>query len=132
MLVIFIGECSYRLRQIPLCLVGRTRQVVGILGILTSFRVRTMMFDMRTMLTIEDDIADYLREQSRLHEKPLKQVVNETLRRGMSPASNDTPSKPFEVKPFPGGFMPGVDPKNPKDFLNQLDDEHYLEVLRRQ
>ena len=91
-----------------------------------------MMSDMRTTLTLDNDIADYLREQSRLHEKSFKQVVNETLRRGMSPSVNAKPRKRFKVKPLPGGYMPGVDPMNPKDFLNQLDDEHYLEALRRQ
>ena len=86
---------------------------------------------MRTTLTIDDDIADFLREQSRLREKSFKQVVNETLRQGMSPAANEKPRKPFKVKPLPGGYMPGVDPMNPKDFLNQLDDENYFEVLQR-
>ncbi|MCY4474807.1 MAG: hypothetical protein OXC83_05160 [Chloroflexi bacterium] len=87
---------------------------------------------MRTTLTVDNDIYDYLREQSRLNEKPFKQVVNETLRRGMSPGADEKPRKRFEVKSFPGGFMPGVDPDNPKDYLNQLDDEHYFEVLRQQ
>ena len=86
---------------------------------------------MRTTLTIDDDIADFLREQSRLREKSFKQVVNETLRQGMSPAANEKPRKPFKVKPLPGGYMPGVDPMNPKDFLNQLDDENYFKALRR-
>ena len=86
---------------------------------------------MRTTLTIDDDIADFLREQSRLREKSFKQVVNETLRQGMSPAANEKPRKPFKVKPLPGGYMQGVDPMNPKDFLNQLDDENYFEVLQR-
>ena len=87
---------------------------------------------MRTALTIDDDIADCLREPSRLREKSFRQVVNETLRRGMSPTSNEKPRKRFKVRPLPGGYMPGVDPNNPKDFLNQLDDEHYFGVLRRQ
>ena len=87
---------------------------------------------MRTTLTLDNDIADYLREQSRLHDKTFKQVVNETLRRGMSPDADREPRKPFKVRAFPGGFAPGVDPNNPKDFLNQLDDEHYSEVVRRQ
>ena len=98
----------------------------------TSKSFDDMMSDMRTTLTLDNDIADYLREQSRLHEKSFKQVVNETLRRGMSPAVNAKPRKRFKVRPLPGGYMPGVDPMNPKDFLNQLDDEHYLEALRRQ
>ena len=90
-----------------------------------------MMSSMRTTLTIDDDIADFLKEQSRLNEKSFKQIVNETLRRGMSPETSLKRRKPFRVKPVRGGYMPGVDPMNPKDLLNQLDDEHYLEVLRQ-
>ena len=41
---------------------------------------------MRTTLTLDDDIADSLKEKARLLSKPFKQVVNEALRRGMSPA----------------------------------------------
>ena len=89
-----------------------------------------MVSVMRTTLTIDADIADFLKEQSRFHGKSFNQVVNETLRRGMSPAANEKARKPFKVKPVPGGYMLGVDPMNPKDFLNQLDDEHYFEVLR--
>ena len=40
---------------------------------------------MRTTLTLDDDVANYLKEQSLLLNKPFKQVVNDTLRRGMSP-----------------------------------------------
>ena len=83
---------------------------------------------MRTTLTIDNDIADYLREQSRLHEKSFKQVVNETLRRGMSPSANEKPRKPFKVKPFPGGFAPGVDPLK----LNQLNDGLEVEDFLRE
>ncbi len=86
---------------------------------------------MRTTLTIDNDIAIYLREQSRLHDKSFKQVVNETLRRGMSPDTEEKPRKRFKVKPLPGGLTPEVDPMNPKDFLNQLDDEHYFKVLEQ-
>lgn len=90
-----------------------------------------MMSTMRTTLTIDGDIADYLKEQSRLHEKSFKQVVNETLRRGMTPYVNSKPRKPYKVKPFSSGFAPGVDPMNPKDILDQMDVEHYLKASRR-
>lgn len=81
---------------------------------------------MRTTLTIDNDIADYLREQSRLHEKSFKQVVNETLRRGMSPLVSEKPRKPFKVKPFPGGFAPGVDPLKLNQLVDQLEVEDFL------
>ena len=73
---------------------------------------------MRTTLTLDDDIADSLREQARLLDRPFKQVVNDTLRRGMSPVvQKDRPV--FRVVPLSGGFRPGVDLLK----LNQLNDE---------
>ena len=73
---------------------------------------------MRITLTLDDDIADSLREQARLLDRPFKQVVNDALRRGMSPVvQEDRPV--FRVVPLPGGFRPGVDLLK----LNQLNDE---------
>ncbi|MEM7699719.1 MAG: hypothetical protein AAF236_15095, partial [Verrucomicrobiota bacterium] len=39
---------------------------------------------MRTTLTIDDDIADFLKEQSRTLDLSFKQVVNRLLRQGMA------------------------------------------------
>ncbi len=74
---------------------------------------------MRTTLTLDDDIADFLQQQSRLLSKPLKQVVNETLRRGMSPAIGERPRPEYRVTPNRSGLVPGVDPLR----LNQLNDQ---------
>ena len=72
----------------------------------------------RTTLTLDDDVADSLRERARLLNMPFKRVVNDALRRGMSPAVvEDRPV--FRVAPLHGGFRPGVDPLK----LNQLSDE---------
>ena len=76
---------------------------------------------MRTTLTLDDDIAESLREQARLLDIPFKQVVNDTLRRGLSPAVRETPA-PYRIVPIHSGFVPGIDPLK----LNQLNDE--LEV----
>ena len=86
---------------------------------------------MRTTLTIDNDIADYLREQTRLHEKSFKQVVNETLRRGMSPSANEKPRKPFKVKTFSSGYAPGVDRLKLNQLMDELDDEYYEKKLAR-
>lgn len=77
---------------------------------------------MRTTLTLDNDIAEALQERARLLSIPFKQVVNDVLRRGLSPSSTEeTPAK-YRVKPNHSGFRPGVDPMK----LNQLNDE--LEV----
>ena len=72
---------------------------------------------MRTTLTLDDDLAAALKEQSRRADKPFKQVVNDTLRRGLSPVLAEAESN-YVVRPHDSGFRPGVDPLR----LNQLND----------
>ena len=74
---------------------------------------------MRTTLTLDDDIADSLRERARLLDRPFKQIVNDTLRRGMSPAVGEVSVPRYQVVPNHSGLAPGVDPMK----LNQLNDE---------
>ena len=81
---------------------------------------------MRTTLTLDDDLARSLKEQARLLDKPFKQVVNDTLRRGMSPAVGETRA-PYRVKPIHGGFAPGVDPEKLNQLNDELEVEHFLE-----
>ena len=85
---------------------------------------------MRTTLTLDDDLAHALKQRARLLDQPFKQVVNDTLRRGLEPASADAPRREYRVRPIHGGFAPGVDPQRLKDLLGEWDDEHYLKVLR--
>ncbi len=80
---------------------------------------------MRTTLTLDDDVANYLKEQCRLLDRPFKQVVNDTLRRGMSPAGTGERPK-FKVKPFSSGFNPGVDPTKLNQLYDQLEVEEFL------
>ena len=73
---------------------------------------------MRTTLTLDEDVADFLKMQSRLQGKPFKQVVNDALRRGMAPRSNRSGLPTFRVVVNRSGLVPGVDPLR----LNQLND----------
>ena len=74
---------------------------------------------MRTTLTLDDDLADSLKEQARLQNKPFKRVVNDALRRGMSPGTGEAPKPRYRVIPNRSGLAPGVDPMK----LNQLNDQ---------
>ena len=80
---------------------------------------------MRTTLTLDDDIADALREQAHLLDKPFKQVVNDALRRGLSPSPlEDRPV--FRIKPLSGGLLPGIDPLKLNQLYDQLEVEEFL------
>ncbi len=74
---------------------------------------------MRTTLTLDEDVADFLKAQSRLQDRPFKQVVNEVLRRGMAPGPRGAEPREFRVVPNRSGLVPGVDPLR----LNLLNDQ---------
>ena len=89
---------------------------------------------MKTMLTLDDDVADFLKDQCRLQDKPFERVVNETLRRGMKTAApsgsaadkaKDSELPPFKVVPFSSKFKPGVDEIK----LNQINADLEMEEL---
>ena len=83
---------------------------------------------MRTTLTLDDDLADYLKMQSRLQGRPFKQVVNDALRRGIAPASQRSELPTFRVIPNRSALVTGVDPVR----LNQLNDELDVEDFTRE
>lgn len=80
---------------------------------------------MRTTLTLDDDVAAKLREQARLHEKTFKQVVNETLRRGLSPDTQEIPKREYRIVPNRSALVPGIDPTR----LNQINDQLEAEAF---
>jgi hypothetical protein len=80
---------------------------------------------MRTTLSLDEDVAEKLRELAHRDKRPFKQVVNEVLRRGLAAqAPRARAPRPFRVGGFRSAFRPGVDPLK----LNQLNDE--LEARR--
>lgn len=80
---------------------------------------------MRTTLTIDDDVAEKLRELAHRRRLPFKEIVNSVLRRGLTAQDRRAASGgAFRVEVFRSAFRPGVDPLK----LNQLSDE--LEARR--
>jgi hypothetical protein len=69
-------------------------------------------------LTIEPDVARRLKAKMAEEKLPLKKVVNEALRAGLSKTSRKSEAR-FTVEPHSCQFRPGVD----LDKLNQLVDE---------
>ncbi len=73
---------------------------------------------MRTTLTLDDDVADALRERARLLDMPFKQVVNDALRHGLSPGAEEDPRTEYRLVPNQSAIAPGIDPLK----LNQIND----------
>jgi hypothetical protein len=76
---------------------------------------------MRTTLTLEDDVARRLKDLARRHRQSFKDVVNNTLRRGLTAQDAMEPGEPYQVDTFSSGFRPGVDPLRLNQLLDELD-----------
>jgi hypothetical protein len=82
---------------------------------------------MRTTLTLEDDLARWLKELARSTDRNFKDVVNDAIRKGLSlgqrpPADQER----FVVRAKACGFRTGIDPTK----LNQFYDDLEMEELR--
>lgn len=82
---------------------------------------------MRTTLTLDDDLAKQLQEQARRSGESFKEVVNETLRKGLYGDKPTARLGKFEVKAKACGFRSGVDVLR----LNQINDELEIENFQR-
>jgi len=86
---------------------------------------------MRTTLTIDDALLRQLRQKALDTGKPFKQVVNDTLRAGLSQAAS-AKREPYRCPSFSiGALAPGVDLTKANQLAADLEDEALIEKLRQ-
>lgn len=77
---------------------------------------------MRTTLTIDDDVVFGLKKaQESDPDKPFKQIVNETLRRGLSSKTSTPAKKRFKVKAYKIGLRKDLNFDNIEEALDILE-----------
>jgi hypothetical protein len=77
---------------------------------------------MRTTLTLDDDVAAKLKAESRRAGRPFREVVNETLRRGLATRRVGGQPQPFKVAPRDlGDLRPGLSLDNVAELIDQLE-----------
>ncbi len=86
---------------------------------------------MRTTLTIEDRIAQELRERARRTGKPFKQVVNEALRTGLTRLEQPE-SEPYRLEPASlGSPRSGIDLDKTLALSEGLEDEALVSKMEQ-
>lgn len=85
---------------------------------------------MRTTLTLDPDVAERLRKETRGGRVALKKVINDSLRRGLG-IETKGPRKRFKVKPQRSGFRAGIDPVRLGALLDDLEAEEATRQLNR-
>jgi hypothetical protein len=79
---------------------------------------------MRTTLTIDDQIAEELKRLAFESGRSFKEVVNESLRRGLASRRPAPKSRPYRLKGISlGGPVPGVDLDKALQLAELLEDE---------
>ena len=84
---------------------------------------------MRTTLTIDPDVDRLLAEEVQRSRKPMKQVINEALRRGLTRAS--TRRRKVELKVHDSRLRAGYDPSSFNALVDELVDTEVLRKAKR-
>lgn len=77
---------------------------------------------MRTTLTLDDDVAAKLKRLARRSGRAFREVVNDTLRRGLLADAPGTRGTPFTVRARDlGAIRPGLSLDNVGDLLERVE-----------
>jgi hypothetical protein len=82
--------------------------------------------DMRTTIDISDGILSELRERARQRKRPFREILEETIQRGLS-ASATPPTKPVRIQTHRVGVKPAYQGLS----MNQLYDQIETEEMRK-
>lgn len=81
---------------------------------------------MRTTLTLDEDVATKLKAESRRAGRPFREVVNETLRRGLASRRVVDRQKPFKVAIRDlGNLKPGLSLDNVSELIEHVEGALY-------
>ena len=76
-------------------------------------------------MTLDPDVERMLAEEVHRLRRPYKQVVNDAIRRGLTPRLSDAPVRPYRAVVHKATLRPGIDPGT----LNRLADEFEDDAL---
>ena len=77
---------------------------------------------MRTTLTLDDDVAAKLKAESRRAGRPFRDVVNETLRRGLAHRITRSVRQEFKIKTRDlGNLQPGLSLDNVAELIEHVE-----------
>jgi plasmid stability protein len=81
---------------------------------------------MRTTLTLDDDVAAKLKAEARRSGRSFRDIVNDTLRRGLATRRLAPTLKPFKVEARDlGNLVPGLTLDSVADLLEQVEGPLY-------
>jgi hypothetical protein len=86
----------------------------------------------RTTLTLDPDVARLLDEEVHRQRRPLKQVVNDALRRGLAPQPGPARRRRFRVRAHATRLRPGIDITSLNRLVDELEDDAVIAKMAKQ
>ena len=86
---------------------------------------------MRTTLTLDPDVVAMLAEEMHRRRRPYKQVVNDAIRRGLSPGRAGKQQATYRVVPHHAALLPGLDHAAFSQYADELADAAIVEKARK-
>jgi hypothetical protein len=83
----------------------------------------------RTTLTLDPDVARMLEAEAHRTRSTFKQVVNDAIRRGLSPTATKRDLPPYRVKPHKTTLNPEFVAVSFNRIADQLEDEAIIERM---
>jgi len=77
----------------------------------------------RTTLTLDPDVERLLADEAHRVRRPFKQVVNDAIRRGLSPRLADAPSRRYRTVAHKAKLKGGIDPGSLNRLVDELEDD---------
>ncbi len=85
---------------------------------------------MRTTVTLDDDLADLLKQRARERDVPFKRALNDAIRAGL--AESAKAPKRYRMKPgSPLHLRPGIDLDKALQLAAELEDEEIIRKLQQ-
>jgi hypothetical protein len=85
---------------------------------------------MRTTLTLDPDVARLVDDAVHRERRPMKQVVNDALRRALQ-TPGTAAAAPYRLTPHSSALRPGLDLAGFNRLADDLEDEQILDRMRR-
>ncbi len=80
---------------------------------------------MRITLTIDDDLAEQIRELAQSHGHSQKRVINDLLREGLQSRQRGSRGERYRNKSYKLSLRPGFNPEKLNQLADQLEDEEW-------
>ena len=87
------------------------------------------MSDMRTTLTLDDDVARLVEDAIHREHRSMKQIVNDALRQALAPRVSR--QEPYHLTPHESAVRPGFDLAGFNRLADELEDGAVIDRARR-